>query len=208
MKPRYSYDLEFLEDGTTIELISIGIVGIDNGREYYAVNAQMPVNRIKEHSWLMKNVWPSLPVITRHASGDTGTPYEWIDHAHPDVKSLDEIAEDVKKFLLADGPCELWGFYPSYDHVRLAQLFGRMIDLPSGIPMFTIDLAQIAYLAKTELPYQSEGLHNALADARFNIVRFQHLRSIGAVDGPVRCRHCLLAVRVGDPHDCRPVVTA
>src|SRR4051812_11038169 len=33
---KYFYDTEFLEDGQTIELISIGIVAED-GREYYAV---------------------------------------------------------------------------------------------------------------------------------------------------------------------------
>ncbi len=31
---RYFYDCEFLENGNTIELISIGIVA-DDGREYY-----------------------------------------------------------------------------------------------------------------------------------------------------------------------------
>jgi hypothetical protein len=40
------YDLEFLEDGRTIELISIGMV-CDDGREYYAVNRDMPVRRIR-----------------------------------------------------------------------------------------------------------------------------------------------------------------
>ena len=34
---RFFYDTEFIEDGETIELISIGIVG-DDGREYYAVS--------------------------------------------------------------------------------------------------------------------------------------------------------------------------
>lgn len=33
---RYDYDCEFLEDGKTIALISIGIVA-DDGRTYYAV---------------------------------------------------------------------------------------------------------------------------------------------------------------------------
>lgn len=34
---RYFYDTEFIEDGQTIELVSIGIVAED-GREYYAVS--------------------------------------------------------------------------------------------------------------------------------------------------------------------------
>lgn len=34
---RYFYDTEFIDDGRTIELISIGMVSED-GREYYAVS--------------------------------------------------------------------------------------------------------------------------------------------------------------------------
>ena len=34
---KYFYDTEFIEDGSTIELISIGVVAED-GREYYAVS--------------------------------------------------------------------------------------------------------------------------------------------------------------------------
>lgn len=58
---RHFYDTEFLEDGRTIELISIGIV-CEDGREYYAVNADMPLERIRDHRWLMDNVLPSLPL--------------------------------------------------------------------------------------------------------------------------------------------------
>lgn len=38
--------------------------------------------------------------------------------------------------------CELYGYYSAYDHVALCWLFGKMIDLPKGFPMFTIDLKQ------------------------------------------------------------------
>lgn len=38
---------------------------------------------------------------------------------------------------------KLYGFYSSYDHVSLCWLFGKMIDLPKGFPMYTIDLKQI-----------------------------------------------------------------
>ena len=36
---RYFYDTEFIEDGSTIELVSIGIVAED-GREFYAVSTE------------------------------------------------------------------------------------------------------------------------------------------------------------------------
>lgn len=37
---------------------------------------------------------------------------------------------------------EFYGYYSSYDHVTLCWLFGKMIDLPEGFPMYTIDLKQ------------------------------------------------------------------
>lgn len=63
----YCYDTEFLDDGSTIELISIGIV-CDDGREYYAVNSDMDTQRIGKHQWLMDNVWPHLPLRGRRES--------------------------------------------------------------------------------------------------------------------------------------------
>lgn len=41
---RYFYDTEFIEDGHTIELISIGVVAED-GREYYAVSTEFDPER-------------------------------------------------------------------------------------------------------------------------------------------------------------------
>ena len=41
---RYFYDTEFIEDGVTIELVSIGIVAED-GREYYAVSTEFRADR-------------------------------------------------------------------------------------------------------------------------------------------------------------------
>ena len=36
---RFFYDTEFIEDGTTIDLVSIGVVD-ETGREFYAVSSQ------------------------------------------------------------------------------------------------------------------------------------------------------------------------
>ena len=164
------YDLEFLEDGRTIELISIGMVS-DDGREYYAVNSDMPVKRIRKHDWLMENVVPHLP----HGRGDRRNhlPRRWlIDYFDPTVKARKTIAAEVAAFIQAAGPdVELWANYGAYDHVCLAQLWGRMIDLPEGVPMFTNDIQQERSrlgLRWDELPKQESGEHNALADARHN----------------------------------------
>lgn len=145
---KYFYDTEFLDTGTTIDLISIGIVAED-GREYYAVNADMPARRILKHEWLMASVVPQLPF-----SGD------W--------KPKLQIRDEVRDFLLHDGKPELWAWYCAYDHVVLAQLFGTMMDLPEGVPMYTHDLrALVDYLPDGELPKQAGGVHDALEDARW-----------------------------------------
>jgi hypothetical protein len=173
---RYFYDTEFLEDGKTVELISIGIVAED-GREYYAVNRDAPWKRIKKSDWLMANVVPSLP--RPHGDWILHMPKKWlIDFHNPVVKSRDAIAESVERFLLGDdlethNDLELWAYYGAYDHVVLCQLFGPMIALPPGVPMFTNDVMQLA--AGRELPKQPDGVHNALADARHVKTMFEHL---------------------------------
>lgn len=164
------YDLEFLEDGRTIELISIGMV-CDDGREYYAVNRDMPVRRIRKHKWLMENVVPSLP--KGHGDQRIHMPTRWLFHyADHQVKPRKQIADEVMDFIRAAGPdVELWANYGAYDHVALAQLWGRMIDLPEGVPMFTNDIQQEARrlgIGWDQLPKQEGGEHNALADARHN----------------------------------------
>lgn len=161
---RIYYDTEFLEDGKTIELISIGMVAED-GREYYAVNRAMPWRRILRHDWLVANVVPSLPVIRHDGIRPFRKPF--LNRAHPDVKSRELIAVQVRQFIQTTPDVELWAWFGAYDHVVLCQLWGAMVDLPDGVPMYTHDLKQEAdRLGNPPLPEQADGLHNALADAR------------------------------------------
>lgn len=166
---KYFYDTEFLEDGKTIDLISIGIVAED-GREYYAVNSDADWAKIRDDKWLMENVWPHLPIRGHRPSngyvnsGSEGT----LDRTSVLIKPKWLIRNEVREFLLADTEPELWAWYGAYDHVALAQMWGRMINLPKGIPMYTHDLrALIDYLPDDELPKQASGAHNALEDARW-----------------------------------------
>jgi hypothetical protein len=159
---RYFYDTEFLEDGRTIELISIAFVA-DDGREYYAVVEDADWPRIRQDEWLMANVVPQLP---SELGGD------W--------KPKAQIAAEVRAFLLAAPQPELWAWYSAYDHVALAQLFGRMLDLPKGIPMFTHDVRSLVDWVgvkwRGSLPQQESGAHDALADARHVKVIFDYLQ--------------------------------
>lgn len=160
------YDTEFLEDGKTISLISIGMV-TEDGREYYAVNGGMPIRRIRKHKWLMENVVPHLP--KGHGDARLHMPKRWLFHyGDPAVKSRDRIASEARDFIQAAGPdVELWAWYGAYDHVALAQLWGPMVNLPEGVPMYTNDLKQECdRLGNPALPCQESGHHNALADAR------------------------------------------
>ncbi len=163
---RVFYDTEFLEDGRTIELISIGMVAED-GRELYLVNLDAPWKRIKKNQWLMANVVPQLPQVHSHQRPYTAKRWP-IDIHDPVVYSRAPLADAVRSFLLATPDLELWADHAAYDHVVLAQLFGRMIDLPIGVPMWTNDVQQEKHRRgnPSGRPIQQDGQHNALQDAR------------------------------------------
>jgi hypothetical protein len=160
---RIWYDTEFLERGHRhgLELLSIGAVREDGG-EYYAVVEDANWDAVRQHEWLMANVVPSLPGMWLDG--------QWyLDQAHPSVKTRATIAKELEVFLLSNGKPELWAWYGAYDHVALCQLWGRMIGLPKGVPMWTNDLRQEQHrLGDIPTPRQAAGQHNALMDARHN----------------------------------------
>jgi hypothetical protein len=185
---RIYYDTEFVEDGRTIDLVSIGIIA-DNGDEYYAVSNGFNIAAFARNPWLVEHVWPSLPqrsdeerervlrdidravmlgdlVVTSPAHKRLLAAF---DRTAPEVRSRPQIRADVADFILSYPDPELWAWYGAYDHVALAQLFGGMIELPDGVPMWTNDLKQECQrLGNPTVPEQANGEHNALADARHN----------------------------------------
>ena len=179
------YDCEFLENGSTIRLISIGMVRED-GKSLYRVNFDYGLMKdIFLHPWLRQNVAPSLP----YQMTEDGVA---LIHGHLDydsVKHKDEIAQDVKRFVLDTPNPELWAYYSAYDHVALCQLYGRMIDLPTGFPMFSYDLkSEIMRLGNPRVPEQLEGHHNALSDAIWNKETYEYLQRL---DKPHRAAQAL-----------------
>lgn len=164
---RFWYDTEFYEDGERIHLISIAIVAED-GSELYWENSDFDWSIVPEDHWLQENVRPHLDNFL------FGVP-----------KS--EITYQVKMFIqyksLSNN--ELWGYYADYDHVVLAQLFGRMVDMPDGVPWYTLDIKQEAHrLGNPELPEQKSTEHHALADARWNKEAWQFLQDYDEQMGP------------------------
>jgi 3' exoribonuclease, RNase T-like len=179
---RIFYDTEFLEAGPAqpVRLISIGMARED-GAEYYAVSdeaTRRPLNGlIRRNAWLMSNVVPALP--RAHGDWNLQMPKRWLfNYSDPCVRPRHVIAREVRDFILAAPEPELWADWGAYDHVALCQLFGRMTDLPDGIPMWTHDLRQeIERLGAPDPPHltvtQAGGReHNALHDARE--VRYRH----------------------------------
>lgn len=157
---KYFFDTEFIEDGQTIDLISIGMVAED-GREFYAVNKGFRLDRC--HPWLWNNVLPYLPPHSDLA---------WMPKMH--------IRDSIKAFCDPQtyGRPEFWANYGAYDWVVFCQLFGPMIDLPPEYPRFCLDLQ---YLFEQEgrptLHIQNPMKHNALEDARWNKKAYEALTS-------------------------------
>src|SRR5258707_3917723 len=190
------YDTEFLEDGKTIDLISIGMVRED-GAEYYAENSEADWDRMKKSDWLVRNVLPGLKIIGRKSldtylkNSPNSFPRPPIEFVDPDVpsslvKPRQVIANEVRDFILAAPEPELWAWYAAYDHVALCQLWGPMTSLPKGIPMWTNDLKQEAQrLGDSDLPSMpGVAEHNALSDARE--VAWRHQWLAGRTDVPQR----------------------
>ena len=156
---KYFYDTEFIEDGKTIDLISIGIVAED-GREFYAISTEF--DETKADEWVKENVLAKLP--------------ERNSNPHPLWKRREQIRHDIVNFIGEDKP-EFWAYYADYDHVVLCQLFGRMIDLPDGYPMYTKDIKQLCDdKGNPRLPEQGDGEHNALEDAKWNMKCYEFLQ--------------------------------
>lgn len=156
------YDFEFIEDGRTIDPISIGMV-TDDHQQYYAVNLGISPARIYEHPWLRENVLPHLPVRNAHSKHLIA----W-DETNTCVKPLQTIANEVRDFILETPERALWSWYAAYDHVALCQLWGPMSQLPRGVPMYTNDLKQeCVRLGDPRIPFPPElSSHNALDDAK------------------------------------------
>lgn len=174
---RYMYDCEFKEDGKTIDLISIGIVNYETGAEYYAVSNEFDTRRVAQDWWLMGNVMSSIEHESFVVADHEGAPMvRDIFVTDKNAKSRTQIALEVEEFVGDDKEAEFWAWYSAYDHVALAQLWGRMINLPKRIPMMTCDIKQehkrVGYPL---MPKQPSGKHNALDDARFNVARYEHI---------------------------------
>lgn len=176
---KYFVDTEFIDDGCTIDLISIGIA-CEDGRELYLQSVEFDPD--KASPWVQEHVLNSLIVCPRlsgnirglyaHEGGQCvfSEPFKGTIGAHTDCpwRTRAQMRNEINHFFNSE-KIELWGWVTSYDHVALCQLFGTMMDVPSQFPHYIKDL-QYALdergISDDELPQQESGVHNALADAR------------------------------------------
>lgn len=157
----YFLDTEFNEDGDVIDLISIGVVSEDN-HEFYRISTDFePYNC---NNFVQVNVLPNL------GSG------VWANNG--------KIRRDLCDFLginihqVTGEKIQFVGYYADYDHVVLAQLFGRMVDMPRDISYFTLDIKQEAFFKDVDLKKAvgENDSHNALEDAKWNKKAWDYLR--------------------------------
>ncbi len=159
---KYFLDTEFIENGPMFPLIplSVGIV-CEDGRDFYVVNEDAPLTLAND--WVKANVIPHL-----------GGPKVAVNEIGPGIISW-----------LSDQKPEFWGYYADYDWVVFCQLFGSMVNLPKGWPMYCRDLKQLCdSLGNPKLPKQTSTEHNALADAKWNRVVYEFLIAVrkGAIE--------------------------
>lgn len=188
--PRYYIDTEFVDDGKTIDLISIGIVASD-GRTYYTQSVAFDTHKASD--WVQDNVFPTLLIhdvpiaksprpyhqrllnntMQNHRDGqcedDENGKYEdcpW--------RTREQIKQDIIDFLSPDkyGKPEFIGWITSYDMVAFCQIFGTMMDLPDGYPHYIKDLQFVLDkygISDEDLPEDERKgqAHNALSDAYY-----------------------------------------
>lgn len=150
---RIWFDTEFIEDGRTIDLISIGMVREDGATLYFESDA---CDLTRASPWVRDNVLPHLrQVRTPRAS----------------------IASAVSEF--AGEKPEFWAYYADYDWVVLCQLYGTMMQLPSGWPMYCRDVKQLCdSLGNPALMKHESQEHNALWDALWAKKAWEFLQAL------------------------------
>lgn len=190
---KYFLDTEFIEDGKTIDLISIGIA-CEDGRTMYLQNVECDFSKASD--WVWRNVFPHLihfdmrgkrSCCSQSHSYDSGLSRREITRCRVGPENpcfwatrreiKDAVLElcDVEKF----GKPEFWGYFADYDWVVFCQLFGTMIQLPKGFPMYCRDIKQWAdQLGNPKIPKPEVEVHHALADAEWTKEAYDYLKRL------------------------------
>ena len=100
-------------------------------------------------------------------------------HKAYDKKQKNKVFDDVIENY---GKPQFYGYYSDYDWVVFCWLFGRMIDLPKGFPMFAFDIQQQIEEYNIDKKLLLENIpqincHNSLQDAIWNFKAYQYIQN-------------------------------
>lgn len=188
MRKRYFIDTEFTEKVKRplfgnpyhfLQLISIGIV-CDDGREYYAINRDF--SRRQCNKWVKDNVLSKLEHPLSHQDFPRMSLWKNIGQIKSDIKLFMGFMDivhgvgDMDHFIpkVPKEKPEIYAYYADYDWVAFCSIFGAMVDLPEGMPMYCRDLKQMMDEARLDKGWveavvpKQENEHNALDDAKWN----------------------------------------
>lgn len=148
-------DTEFNDTGTSVQLISIGVIGPGYSC-YYAVLNDFNYEAAQANLFLAEHVLPKLEPRDQWKSREEV------------VSGLQTFLEDLRRPAPYFGKdLHFWAWKGAYDWLCLVQLFGRVVDLPEGWPYAFNDLYTLhRALGEPVLLPKSEKLrHHALYDA-------------------------------------------
>jgi len=155
----------FNKEYHSIQLVSIGIV-CEDGREYYAISEEY--NYKDASDWVKKNVIAPMyrnifPGDARNSSSvnsfhkyvgksNKQIAGELVEFIYPRHVNGEGYTGVVSSFISNDsdtvvnrkyvGDVEFYAYYADYDWIVFCSLFGTMMDLPEGFPMYCRDLKQ------------------------------------------------------------------
>lgn len=200
---KYFIDTEFIEGFHKpflgkkrhfIDLISIGIV-CEDGRTYYAISNEF--NHKDADKWVKDNVIKKLP--QKHFNGfNINEAKLWKSNKqiakdiikfcsplHPitgKYYSKEEVENDSNKEVILKALPEFYAYYADYDWVLFCSLFGRMIDLPKGFPMYCNDLKQMLHEYAERLSYYRPTRYHKEDIDDTPEVKYNHLTSCRAYE--------------------------
>lgn len=206
-----------------IDLISIGIVAED-GREYSAISDEYDPHKASE--WVIDNVIKPLYSKTvpgnqrehytiwdfhRHFGKSNkviaGEIYEFVNPQLAAIREHKSDYSEIPSFRVLHDQVymppvgwvsrpKFYGYFADYDWVLFCSLFGKMIDLPGGFPMYcrdvkqmldekvekwwllkgcsTFDQALAEFKSYADFP-KNTAEHDAIADARWNKLLHDYL---------------------------------
>ena len=205
---KYFFDCEFIEGFHKplfgkrrhfIDLISIGIE-CDDGRSLHLISNEYNYNDADQ--WVKDNVLMPLYKDTVH--GDMRNTYGVDNFQKLYGVSNKNIATFIALFVnsepvavtdLGGGSVELtkdavnnlfrgflepefYAYYADYDWVVFCSLFGRMIDLPAGFPMYCRDLKQML----DEKQNSRQNLFNQIHDKEYGLPQHANSNLINPLD--------------------------